>query len=109
MEAEGDRKRKDKISCVGSDGIMNISKRRNSVFSIAGRYKDLKRDLAIVQQYLNARASGYEQGFWKINRTEYIPLMFDNSHHLVKPAYYKALSDCAFYRDILNKKTSLVQ
>lgn len=81
----------------------------NSVFSIAGRYKDLKRDLAIVQQYLNARASGYEQGFWKINRTEYIPLMFDNSHHLVKPAYYKALSDRAFYRDILNKKTSLVQ
>ena len=35
--------------------------------------------------------------------------MFDNSHHLVKPAYYKASNDCAFYRDILNKKTSLVQ
>lgn len=81
----------------------------SSVCSIAGRYKELKRDLAIVQQYLNARASGYEQEFWKINRTEYIPLMFDNSHHLVKPAYYKTLSDCAFYRDILNKKTSLVQ
>lgn len=53
--------------------------------------------------------SGYEQEFWKINRTEYIPLMFDNSQHLVKPAYYKALSDCAFYRDILDKKASLVQ
>lgn len=81
----------------------------SSVCSIAGRYKELKRDLAIVQQYLNARASGYEQEFWKINRTEYIPLMFDNSQHLVKPAYYKALSDCAFYRDILDKKASLVQ
>jgi len=41
--------------------------------------------------------------------SEYIPLMFDNSQHLVKPAYYKALSDCAFYRDILDKKASLVQ
>ena len=81
----------------------------SSVCSIAGRYKELKRDLAIVQQYLNARASGYEQEFWKINRTEYIPLMFDNSQHLVKPAYYKALSDCAYYRDILDKKASLVQ
>lgn len=92
-----------------SNSTVKSRKYYYSVFSIAGRYKDLKRDLAIVQQYLNARASGYEQGFWKINRTEYIPLMFDNSHHLVKPAYYKALSDCAFYRDILHKKTSLVQ
>lgn len=81
----------------------------SSVYSIAGRYSELKRDLEIAQRYLNARAAGCEEIFWKINRTERLPLLFDNLQHLVKPAYYKALNDCAFYKDILDKKTSLVQ
>ena len=49
MEAEGDRKRKDKISCVGSDGIMNISKKEESTMKRFG--KILKMALVIIMVF----------------------------------------------------------
>lgn len=81
----------------------------SNLYSIAGRYQELNGQIKIVSQYLKAKSSGCEELFWKINRTEDLPRLFDNMQHLVWPAYYKALNDRSFYRMILDKETSLVQ
>ena len=81
----------------------------SNLYSIAGRYQELNGQIKIVSQYLKAKSSGCEELFWKINRTEDLPRLFDNMQHLVWPAYYKALNDRSFYKMILDKETSLVQ
>jgi hypothetical protein len=101
------------IQCLGRRRILNTDEGITVYFysgidSISGRYGDLKKAMRVAEEYYTVKDYNFESFSNKYRFVPNMPKFFDNTMHIVYPAYFKARYDFRFYRSIIKKETSMI-
>lgn len=102
------------IQCLGRRRVWDINDSVTVYFyagidSISGKYGELKKAMVIAEKYYTMKDHCFDVFVNEYRLVPDLPRFFDNTLHIVYPAYFKARYDFRFYRDVVKKKTSMVE